>query len=241
MRMVFWALALLLLALPAGAQVRLQASDILQETGLLKHILPRFSLKTSVRVELVPQDGDLRLSPVGEVPVLQGGGQVFFLTVQREIPAARRLADWLVSKVGQRTIGAFKRDGQAIYQGAAGLAAKVEEAPPEGDALAGEKLSYRLCGRCHVVGARNRMNGVGSTPSFAVIRTFANWRDRFGAFFVLRPHPSFTQIEGVTEPFPESAPPVIIPLRMSVDDLDALVAFVATIAPADLGAPLVHQ
>ena len=66
MRMVFWALALLLLALPAAAQVRLQVSEILQETGLLKHIVPRFSLKTSVRVELVPQDGDLRLSSVGD-------------------------------------------------------------------------------------------------------------------------------------------------------------------------------
>ncbi len=234
-------LALWLLAMPAGAQVRLQASDVLQDTGLLKHMLPRFSLKTSVRVQRVPDAGDLRLAETGDLPVLQGGGQVFYLTVLRETPEARRLADWLLSKVGQRTIEAYKRDGRAVFQGAAGLVVVAAEAPPEGDAVAGEKLSYRLCGRCHVVGDRNRMKGVGSTPSFALMRSFPDWRRRFEAFFVLRPHPSFTQIEGVSEPFPQSAPPVISPLRMSVDDLDALVAFVATVAPADLGAPLVHQ
>lgn len=230
-----------LLALPVTAQVRLQTSDVLQESGLLKHVLPRFSLKTSVRVERVPDGGDLRLSKTGELPVFQGDGQVYFLTVLQDTPQARRFAEWLLSDVGQRTIGAFKRDGRAIFQGAAGGDVADAVPLPEGDVVAGERLSYRLCGRCHVVGVRNRMASVGSTPSFALMRTFPDWLRRFEAFFVLRPHPSFTQIEGVTEPFLPTAPPVISPLRMNVDDLEALVAFVATVEPADLGAPLVHQ
>jgi len=245
MRLIWGALALLLLALPAGAEVRLQVSPVLQESGVLKHMLPRFSLKTSVRVALVPDNADVRLAESGDLPVMQavtqGGGQMFYLTVLRETPSVLRLASWLQSDVGQRTIGAFKRDGRAVFNGAAGLLAQKKEAPPSGDVVAGEKLSYKLCGRCHVIGDRNRMNGVGSTPSFALMRTFPDWRRRYEAFFILRPHPSFTQIKGMTEPFPLSAPPVISPLRMNVEDLRALVAFVATIEPADLGAPLAHQ
>ena len=48
---------------------------------------------------------------------------------------------------------------------AAGPAAAQSWAP-------GEKLSYIDCGRCHVIGERNRMGGIGSTPGFAVNRTW---------------------------------------------------------------------
>ena len=85
------------------------------------------------------------------------------------------------------------------------------------------------------------MNAIGSTPSFALLRTFEDWDYRFQAFFALKPHPAFTQVAEITEPFPEDVPSPIVPVEITLDDLDAILAFVATIAPADLGAPLQSQ
>jgi hypothetical protein len=73
------------------------------------------------------------------------------------------------------------------------------------------------------------------------MRGFSNWRARFAGFFAINPHPSFTIIEDVTEPFDQTRPPPIVPLEMTLDDLDAILAFVSRIAPADLGAPLQYQ
>ncbi|MFQ5567351.1 MAG: c-type cytochrome, partial [Paracoccaceae bacterium] len=36
----------------------------------------------------------------------------------------------------------------------------------------GEKLTMINCGRCHKVSEKDRMGGIGSTPSFAVMRTW---------------------------------------------------------------------
>ena len=76
----------------------------------------------------------------------------------------------------------------------------------DGDALRGEEVSLSHCGRCHVVSDKNRMNSIGSTPSFAVLRTLRDWEDRFQAFYVLNPHPAFTQITDVTKPFDATRP-----------------------------------
>jgi hypothetical protein len=102
----------------------------------------------------------------------------------------------------------------------------------------GEKLTILNCGRCHVVSPKNRMGGIGSTPSFAVLRTIADWEDRMRAFWTLRPHPSFTQIEGVTDPFPEDRPAHIHPVTLTLKEVERIVAYARTIPPADLGADL---
>ena len=99
----------------------------------------------------------------------------------------------------------------------------------------GEKLALFNCGRCHVIGPRNRMGGIGSTPSFPVLRTIEDWEDRMKAFWTLRPHPSFTQIEGVTEPFPEDRPAHVYPIRLTLEEVEKIVAYARTIPPADLG------
>jgi len=102
----------------------------------------------------------------------------------------------------------------------------------------GEKLSLYHCGRCHRVSERNRMGGIGSTPSFRLLRSFEDWEGRFWAFYALKPHPAFTQIDGITEPFHEEHPSPIHPVMMTQEDLEAIVAFVRGIEPADLGGPL---
>jgi hypothetical protein len=93
-----------------------------------------------------------------------------------------------------------------------------------------------------VIDASNRWNGLGSTPSFAVLRGLPDWATRFEGFFARAPHGAFTQIDGVTAPFAINRPPPIAPVEMTLDDLDAILAYVQqVITPADLGAPIRHQ
>ena len=99
----------------------------------------------------------------------------------------------------------------------------------------GEKLTFVNCGRCHVIGERNRTGGISSTPSFMVIRSWEDWEDKARAFWTLNPHPAFTQVEGMTEPFPPDRPSPIHPIRLTLDEVDAIVAFMRGVAPADLG------
>ena len=106
------------------------------------------------------------------------------------------------------------------------------------DYAPGEKLTLLNCGRCHVVSAKNRMGGIGSTPSFAVLRTIEDWEDRMKAFWTLRPHPGFTQIEGVTEPFRADRPPAVHPISLTPDEVTEIVKYARTVKPADLGSDL---
>lgn len=114
----------------------------------------------------------------------------------------------------------------------AGLPASAEDRAP------GEKLALFACGRCHVVSERNRYGGIGSTPSFAAMRTLADWEARFRAFYTLAPHPAFTQVEGITPPFPAHRPSPIAPVELTEDQIERIVEFARGIAPKDLGPPL---
>lgn len=232
----------------------------LHESGFAKFLLPRFSLKTGVRIDLRVQtgvsamstDADVTMSSVvaisgyaTPVAVFQRDGEVFYLTAS--VGGARnsdkrqkieRFFEWLASDVGKRTISQFEVDGKSVYFSLETVPQQEVARVFEGSVRAGEILSYSKCGRCHVVGTRNLMAGIGSTPSFALMKTFEDWERRFEGFFTLRPHPSFSQIVDVTEAFGDKSPPAIVPLRITVDELYDILAFVATIEPADLGAPL---
>ena len=132
----------------------------------------------------------------------------------------------------------FKPDGGQIYTTA--LSAVVTEAPEvfDGDTANGSKLALVHCGRCHVVDERNRMGGIGSTPSFAALRGRPNWSDLFRAFFVHNPHPSFTQVTGVTEPFDPNRQIHVAPVEITLEEIEAILAFVATLEPKKLGRPV---
>lgn len=243
----------LVLCLVPGAPGRAQAQDgpLLLDApeeaagnGFLKYILPRFSLKYQIRVTHAPGDpaAHLHLAPGAEGPaVFRGGDVTWHLAVRSDDERAGEFARWLRSDVGRRTIEAFAPDGTPLYTASLDDAAADEALVFEGDARVGEELSILLCGRCHVVSEANRMNAIGSTPSFMVLRTFADWDARFAAFYALNPHPAFTQVQDVTDPFPIDRPSPIFPLTLDLDQLEAIMAYVAALNPADLGAPIQHQ
>lgn len=251
---VGWALGLLAVLLPMGAQaeeargLHLAAPQELVATGLLDYILPRFSLKTQVPVTVVT--GGLEASAAAgataEVALGAEGTAVFsdaartwhLAVLAPEHPGAQRFAQWLGSEVGLRTVLAFAPEGAPLFQRPAEAVAQAAAAVSEGDAGLGHDLSLRLCGRCHVVSEANRMKAIGSTPSFPALRGFADWEERFSAFYVLKPHGAFTRIAEVTEPFPAERPSPIVPLDISLEQLDSILAYVAGLAPADLGQPL---
>ena len=250
----FLILCLFALVISAGISVpgkanarsfRLSAPEDLVASGFLKHLLPRFSLKTGVRIEVVAEGAasDAGFSVTGKgTSVFSGLGSDWVLVVpDLDNEHVARFRDWITGEVGRKTIDTFQLDGKPVFTASV---AKPEEADTEvisGDAASGEKLAVVHCGRCHMVNETTRLTTIGSTPSFAVMRNFSDWRARFEAFFVLNPHPSFTQVEGVTEPFAVSRPPSIVPLELTLDELDAILAFVSRIPPADLGAPIQYD
>lgn len=225
---------------------RLAAPQALIDSGLFNYILPRFSLKTRIKIELVADSdaGDLALNANGAGRyVFSGPSHEWYLAAPEGTPEgwSADFADWLVSDIGRRTIESFTVDEQQPFS-----VARVDEDSDDvltfdGNATAGEKLAHAHCGRCHVVSSKNRMNAIGSTPSFAVLRSLPDWHERFQIFYARNPHPAFTQIEDVTEPFSDQRPPPIFPVLMKATDIDAILAFVSKIEPADLGAPLQHQ
>ena len=93
----------------------------------------------------------------------------------------------------------------------------------------GKQISRQHCARCHVIpGLRNM--GIGSTPSFKTMvkSKSREWRDKFEAFFSLRPHPAFVTIQELrTE---RKGPAIAAPIVMSLRDLDDLMAYVDALA-----------
>lgn len=222
---------------------RLSAPAALVESGLLDYLLPRFSLKTGVRIELVgPADpAEMTIGPETGRPVFRGESTLWRMARGGDHPGAVRFAEWLTSEIGQRTVTSYEVAGPAPFI-LPKVAEEVEAAPTfDGDAAEGKRVSLSACGRCHVVGPENRLNAMGSTPSFAVLRTLPDWAARFQSFYVLRPHAAFTQVEDVTAPFPIDRPSPIVPVEVTLDEVEAILAYVAEMAPADLGAPLQFQ
>ena len=242
MRFVLLCLSLTLSSTPSWSQeaLGLAAPDKVSASGLLQHILPRFSLKTGIRV-VADNNGIMSLAstPPG-APVFARNGIVYHLRIN-DSKNQIRFRDWLLSNIGKRTVESFAPDEGGSFSASFEVAIITEKQEINGNTALGQELSLTHCGRCHVIGPQNRMNGLGSTPSFAVLRAMPDWSERFQAFFALNPHPAFTQIEGVTEPFAPERPSPIHPVEISLDDLEAILAFVAAIRAADLGAPLQLQ
>lgn len=232
------------IALANEKLVRLYAPDALIESGVLKYALPRFSLKTQVRTELAAsaEAADLAFGATGTA-LFEGVGQVWHMDVRNsDHTGTKRLADWLTSEVGKRTVYAYAAaDGTTPF-----TPPKVQKVAPvvvtiDGDAEWGHEVSRAKCTRCHAVDEATRGWGIGSTPSFGILRALPDWEERFAAFYVLKPHGAFTQITDLTEPFPIHRPSPISPIELSLDEFEAMLAYVTIMPAADLGAPLKHQ
>ena len=228
-----------------GTAFVLQVPPALQESGLMQYMLPRFSLKTGVRITVVAAgaaaDVVLTEDPQGRA-IFEGLQRLWYLgEFQAGTPGVKRFEAWLRSEVGLRTIGGFQVDGVALFGVVETEPMMPKAASFSGNAIAGASLSKVHCSRCHAVSEATRMTSIGSTPSFFVLRSFSDWDGRFLSFYALNPHPSFTQVADVTEPFDRSRPSPIVPLELTLDDLEAIVAYVDGLPPADLGSDLVHQ
>ncbi len=109
---------------------------------------------------------------------------------------------------------------------AAGLAISKQPALADGDRKLGEKVALEHCSRCHVVDHRNRLGGIGSTPSFSLLRRRADWEERFVSFFARRPHPAFVTVEGLSEK--RKLPPNAAPVLMTEIEYDGLLSYIRT-------------
>lgn len=241
------ALVALLWAAPAAAEeapVRLAMPDALREIGFDKQLLPRFKFKTRIDVEAVPpgEAADMALAIEAE-----GGTRVFsdedgavwrIAGTGTRPDAVKAFVDWLRSTPGKAAIEAFAPDGAALFTTEVAVKAVVEVEVVDGDTALGGRLALVHCGRCHVVDERNRMGGIGSTPSFAALRGRPDWSDLFLTFWAANPHPSFTQVDGYTEPFAEDRPVHVAPLEITMEEVEAITAFVGTMAAKDLGRPV---
>lgn len=218
------------------------------DSGFDKQILPRFGFKHRIRVAPVTEGAaDMALSdqPGGFRIMVDADDTVWYLAIlTEEAEAAEQAAtflEWLQSTPGQAAIESFAPDGAPVYSTEVKVVVVRETETFDGDKAEGARLALVHCGRCHVVDERNRMGGIGSTPSFGALRGRENWSDLFRAFYVHNPHPSFTQVEGVTEPFDPNRQIHVAPVEITVDEIEAIAAFVHTIKPKDLGAGVVSR
>lgn len=223
----------------AAEGLTLRMSPAMIEAGFDKQILPRFKFKHRIDVTPVTDgEADMVFGAEGTRVFQAIAGGETRLHIATDDPGAQTFLKWLKSASGKSAVEGFKPEGVQIYT--TELAAVVVEAPEvfDGNTQDGSKLALQHCGRCHVIDKRNRMGGIGSTPSFAALRGRENWSDLFRAFFVHNPHPSFTQVEGVTEPFDPNRQIHVAPVEITLEDVEAITAFVATMEPKQLGRPV---
>lgn len=105
----------------------------------------------------------------------------------------------------------------------------------EGDPEKGRALSLEHCTRCHVVGDYNPMGGIGSTPSFQLLRGMKDWRERFESFYARRPHPVHVRVEGL--PKLTDLPPNAAPFTITISDVEHIVSFVETMPHGQTSKP----
>lgn len=218
--------------------ITLVSDPVLEETGLWKYVLPRFKLKTRIKVDVVYGDaetsGDVRIFLDDIAPFIESAGQGFGIVQTSDGPLVDKFMEWIASDIGLGTISSFEIDGkQAFFPVLSEVVAIA--APLTGNISKGEEVALAKCGRCHVVSERNKYGGIDSTPSFGALRTFNDWQEKFGTFWTLNPHPSFTQIEEVTPSFDPEHPPSIYPIFLTLDEVSDIGAYMQTIPPKDLG------
>ncbi len=104
---------------------------------------------------------------------------------------------------------------------------ETASAAAAGGLAEGRKLAQKHCAVCHVVGDFNKFGGIDSTPSFQMLASMKDGKERFQSFFARRPHPSFIFLPDQMPPtdLPLNAPPV----RLSHEDIENIVSFALTL------------
>ena len=99
--------------------------------------------------------------------------------------------------------------------------------------LKGREIISQHCTRCHVVPDMNPYGGIGSTPSFSAMKWLDDWEQRFEVFYTLPPHPALVNIVGVSEERSESLPVFVSEIRLQLEEIDAILAFMHTLETTD--------
>lgn len=243
-RAIAVAIALCIPSISAAQDLRLAVPDDMITSGFTKHLLPRFGFKTRIKIAPVAQGETADIAFVensddGTVVFRSTGGATISLRVDPSNSSPEKsdkFLDWLKSDPGKAAVEGFPSGGPSVY--VTSFATEVKEVVVEldGDVAMGSKLALFHCGRCHVVDERNPFGGIGSTPSFPALRGRTGWSDLFLAFWTENPHPSFTQVTDVTEPFDDMRPSHIAPVVVTLEEIDAITAYVGTLEPKNLGA-----
>ncbi len=229
------------------APITLSAPKALQNSGLLKHLLPRFRFKKRIRVNVVDDadNADMILAnqPPGTAVFSQrSDGTVWYLRLPPEGSEHRKSAkmflDWLRSKPGRAAIDSFPAGKPQEFDSAPEAVVVVQPRTLDGNAERGLVVARKACARCHVVEESNPFAGIGSTPSFAALRSFPDWRDTFEVFWTANPHRAVVTVKDMSEEKDPDNPVHIAPIVLSQDDVDDLVAYVASVKPKDLGKPI---
>ena len=243
-RIITAAIGAVLIAAPVVAQdLTLRMPQAMMDAGFHKQILPRFKFKHRIDVAPVTDgEADMAFGDSGTRVFQSVDGQEVRLDILTEDAEGKEYAGkflgWLKSSSGKSAVEGFKPDGTQVYTTELAAVVVQKQEVFGGDKAKGSRLALVHCGRCHVIDKRNRMGGIGSTPSFAALRGRENWSDLFRAFYAHNPHPSFTQVAGVTDPFDPSRQVHIAPVEITLAEIDAIMAFVATLEPKQLGRPV---
>lgn len=210
------------------------------ENGFAKHLLPRFTLRSRIRVDPVQGEAGAMagLAVGGGLPVfMDQAGQVFHLVFLDAGMTAeiQSFADWLQSGPGRAAIEAFPIGGTPLYRPVA-VQEDAEKHPTfDGDAARGLALAKLHCQRCHVVDPSKPFAGIGSSPSFAAMRSFMDWEQQFSKFYMANPHRGLITVKDVATPR-EVVP--IAPIVLTLEQIDDILSYVNSLTPKDLGAPL---
>ena len=122
-------------------------------------------------------------------------------------------------------VSALKKIGVLAAAAATQLLAQSAAAHVE----RGRSLAAEHCTRCHVVCDINPYGGIESTPSFIGMKYLADWERRFEEFYILPPHPALVRIAEVTADRDESRPVFVQEIVLTLEDVDAILAFVRTL------------
>ena len=226
-------------------QISLEFPEELLMIEFEKYILPRFKFKTQIKLSVSTgnklYDAKLGILSTGVEVFSDLNGFVYRLetktTDPEKLSKLEKFAKWLTSDSGIRTIEDFSIQGVQVFTAVEYSEEQEESEIFDGDIASGLGLSQTHCKRCHVVDD-NAFAGIDSTPSFHAMRSFDNWQERFTAFWTVSPHLNVISISEVYQAGSKTVPITIAPIELSLDEVDDILAYVASIVPKDLGKPI---
>ena len=228
-----------------GDEITIEFPEELLMIEFEKYLLPRFKFKTRINV-LVNKDGNsfdakLGIFPTGLEVFSDLNGFIYKLetktTNKERLHRLETFVSWLTSPTGVMAIEDFSIEGAQVFKAVKNLEEKEDAEIFDGNIASGLRVSQKHCKRCHVVDD-NAFAGIGSTPSFHAMRTFDDWQERFTAFWTVSPHLNVISITEVYEAGSKSVPTTIAPIELSLEQIDDILAYVASIKPKDLGKPI---